>query len=499
VAVLMAGIIRLLLLWASTKLSFAMGSDISISIYKRSLYQPYAIHIARNNSVIIDGIITKSKVIISNIITPFISLVSASIILTVVIGGILMIEPLLALSCIGVFFTIYAVIMFFVKRGLINNSKIISEESVNVIKALQEGLGGIREVLFSGTQGVYCKKFASAEGKLRRAEAYTQFVAQCPRYLVESIGMLLIVTMAFQFEMQRDGVAKALPVLGVMALAAQRMLPILQQGYLAWSSIQGAKQSLQDTLDLLDQQLPKFIEQHVSQIQFQNNFELIDVGYRYSAEAPFVLNNIRIKIERGSRIGFIGPTGSGKSTLLDIIMGLLEPTVGRFEVDGCVVNSDNLESWRSHIAHVPQTIFLTDNSIAENIAFGIPKDEINYERVKYAATLAQLNILIENWPLNYQTRVGERGISLSGGQLQRIGIARAFYNQKNIIIFDEATNSLDDKTESSIMRALNNVDTKITLLIIAHRITTLYGCSKIVELEEGRIKRICNYEDLDAM
>lgn len=495
-AALVAGVMRLSLLWVSTRLSFAVGSDLSVSIYRRTLYQQYAVHIARNSSVIVDGIINKSRLIISNTITPIFSLVSAAIMLAVVVGGLITFEPVLALVSVSGFGAIYAAIMLLARRGLVNNGQRISRESANVIKALQEGLGGIRDVLIAGTQRIYCDTYASADNILRRAQGYNQFVAQCPRYLVESIGMLLIATLAYHLALQTDGIAKAVPLLGVMALAAQRLLPIMQQAYLAWSNIQGAKQSLHDTLELLDQPLPNDGELSTAPIRFKESIALIGVSFRYELGSPYVLNDIRLEIKRGDRVGFIGTTGSGKSTLLDIVMGLLQPTEGVLEIDGVGINSKNLDAWRSHIAHVPQNIFLADISIAENIAFGVPRDEIDYARVKYAATLAQMNELIESLPQNYQTRVGERGVRLSGGQRQRIGIARAFYKQKDVIIFDEATSALDDQTERSVMQSINNVDTKITLLIIAHRLSTLYGCSKVVEIEAGKVKGVCSYKDL---
>ena len=213
-------------------------------------------------------------------------------------------------------------------------------------------------------------------------------------------------------------------------------------------------------------------------------------------KTPLVLNNLNLTIQKGSRIGFIGVTGSGKSTLLDIIMGLLQPTEGTIEIDALPLTTSNNRAWQAHIAHVPQAIFLADSTIEDNIAFGVPKDKIDKTRVKQAARQAQVADIIESWPKKYQTYVGERGIRLSGGQRQRIGIARALYKQADVIIFDEATSALDNETEQAVMHAIESLGDNLTILIIAHRLTTLKKCTQIVEMGDGGIKRIGSYEDI---
>ncbi len=309
--------------------------------------------------------------------------------------------------------------------------------------------------------------------------------------------MILISMLAYTLAKQVDGVAKAIPILGAFALGAQRLLPVLQQAYAAWSGIRGGQASLQDTLDLLDQPLPDHANQpSATALTFMHSISLKQISFRYNQQTPFVLNNLNLTIGKGSRIGFIGTTGSGKSTLLDIVMGLLYPSDGSLEVDGTSVTPSNNRAWQVHIAHVPQTVFLSDASIEENIAFGVPKDRIDLCRVRQAAEQAQLAGSIETWPEKYQTFVGERGIRLSGGQRQRIGIARALYKQADVIIFDEATSALDNETEQAVMQAIENLSQDLTLLIIAHRVTTLKGCTQIVELSDGGIKRIGSYQDI---
>jgi ATP-binding cassette subfamily B protein len=271
----------------------------------------------------------------------------------------------------------------------------------------------------------------------------------------------------------------------------------LQQAYGAWTSIQGSNASLQDTLELLDQPLPDYADQPaVLEMPFQRSIALNLLSFRYSSEAPLVLKKISINIAKGSRVGFIGTTGSGKSTLLDIVMGLLTPSEGTLEIDGQAVTIGNQRAWQAHIAHVPQAIFLADSTIEENIAFGVPKIQIVRERVFQAARKAQIDEIVESWPKKYQTVVGERGVRLSGGQRQRIGIARALYKRADVIIFDEATSALDNETEQAVMDSIECLSDEITILIIAHRLTTLKNCTQIVELCEGRIKRIGTYQEI---
>jgi ATP-binding cassette subfamily B protein len=246
----------------------------------------------------------------------------------------------------------------------------------------------------------------------------------------------------------------------------------------------------------LDQPLPDYAYQSVTQLPFNRDITLRHIKFRYGEESSYVLNQLNLTIAKGSRVGFIGTTGSGKSTLLDIVMGLLHPTNGQLEIDGQPISPANLRAWQSHIAHVPQAIFLADSTIEENIAFGVPKDRIDHFRVKRAAEQAQIAESIEKWPSQYQTFVGERGVRLSGGQRQRIGIARALYKQADVIIFDEATSALDGETEQAVMQAIENLDKELTLLIIAHRLTTLKSCAQIVELSDGNIKSIGSYQDI---
>ena len=488
---------RLLLLWASTRLSFATGADLSISIYRRTLYQPYAVHVARNSSEVISGISSKANGVIFSTIVPFLTLISSSIMLISILTVLLSVDPIIALSAFGGFGLIYACIIKLTQKQQLLNSQCMARESTQVIKSLQEGLGGIRDVLIDGSQAAYCQVYRNADLPLRRAQGNSSFIGASPKFAIEALGMVLIAILAYVLARQPDGIAKAIPVLGALALGAQRLLPVLQQAYGSWSGIQGGQAGLQDTLELLDQPLPDYVDQPPAKpIPFHKRITLKNLSFRYIPQTPFVLKNLDLTIKKGSSIGFIGVTGSGKSTLLDIIMGLLSPTEGTLEIDGEPIIASNNRAWQAYIAHVPQAIFLADSTIAENIAFGVPKNKIDSERVYQAARQAQIADIIETWPKKYKTYVGERGIRLSGGQRQRIGIARALYKQADVIIFDEATSALDNETEQAVMQSIEILGQDLTILIIAHRLTTLKNCDQIVELGDGGIKRIGTYLEI---
>jgi ATP-binding cassette subfamily B protein len=296
--------------------------------------------------------------------------------------------------------------------------------------------------------------------------------------------MALIAFLALAMAIQQDGLELALPLLGAFALGAQRLLPLLQQVYQSWATLRGASKTVDHVLALLEQPLPRHVkEPPPPPLPYYRDIELRDVGHQYNPGGPWVLRHISFRITKGSRVGVKGTTGSGKSTLLDIVMGLLSPTTGQVLVDGAPVTATNQRAWQAHIAHVPQSIYLADASVAENIAFGTPSAQIDLERVREAAGRAQIAKTIEALPNGYDTLVGERGVQLSGGQRQRIGIARALYKRADVLVFDEATSALDTKTEAEVMGAIQSLDRELTIFLIAHRLSTLEGCDVTVDLK----------------
>ena len=483
IATLIAATVRLLLLYVSTRLSYATGADLSIDIYRRTLYQDYLIHTSRNSSEIINSIITKTSVVISQILAPLLTLVSSIIIMLGIISIIFTINAQVALITFSIFAFLYWIITFFTKKYLQKNSQLIANKSTQMVKSLQEGLGGIRDVLIDGTQEFYCKLYQDADLSLRRASGDNIFIGQSPRYLMEGIGMVLIATIAYSLTLEEGGVVVAIPVLGALAVSAQKLLPALQQTYHSYSSIKGAESSFTDVLNLLNQPLPRNTAKGlIGPISFEQEIIFKNLSFRHAKDEPWILKDLNLTLKKGETVGFIGVTGCGKSTLLDVLMGLLTPTTGELLIDGVPITQQNREAWQAHISHVPQSIYLSDSTIQKNIAFSIKTEKIKHHKVVQVAQQAQIAEVIDGLKDKYQTFVGERGIQLSGGQRQRIGIARALYKDSDVLIFDEATSALDSQTEKIIMQQVSQLKDEQTVFIIAHRLTTLKQCDKIIRM-----------------
>ncbi len=482
-AIIVSAIVRLLLLYVSIKLSYATGADLSIDIYRRTLYQNYSIHTSRNSSEIINSIITKTNIVTGQILMPLLNLISSIVIMLGIVSIVLTINVQVALITFSMFALLYWIITFFTKKSIQKNSQLIADQSTQMVKSLQEGLGGIRDVLIDSTQEFYCKLYRNSDLSLRRATGNNIFIASSPRYLMEAIGMILIAILAYALTLQEGGVMVAIPILGALAVGAQKLLPALQQAYSSYSTIRGAKSSFIDVLNLLNQPLPNNTSQDlINLMPFKQEIVFKDLSFRYAKDTPWILKNVNLSFKKGEKIGFIGVTGSGKSTLLDILMGLLMPTEGEVLIDSVAITQENRRAWQAHISHVPQSIYLTDSTIQENIAFGVELDKIKEHKVTQAAQQAQISEKINNLKNKYKTFVGEQGVQLSGGQRQRIGIARALYKDSDVLIFDEATSALDNQTEQKIMQQIEQLKGNRTIFIIAHRHATLKQCDSIVRI-----------------
>jgi ATP-binding cassette, subfamily B, bacterial PglK len=498
-AVVIANGLRMLLYWLQLHLSYRIGSDFSKNIFERTLYRPYSEHLEKNSSEIIAAIMSKSDSIVGQVVQPLMTILSSSIILIVIISTLIFINPLLTLSGLVLLIFTYVLIAQFFKKSIDIQGKIINEKGPKLVKVIQESLGGIRDVIIDGTQKTYCRIFRDIDQPLKKAHAAVFAMIGMPRFLIEGIGICAIAALAYELTIGSAVPQAAIPILGVLVLCAQRLLPLLQHMYASWTAIRAGKGVLADTLTLLERPLPEnalanYVK--VKPMEFSCEIEFRDIHYAYNKNQKIVLNGVNFKIPKGSRTGVIGITGGGKSTLLDLLMGLLSPTHGEIIVDGQCLNSRLMPSWQACISHVPQTVYIADTSVAENIAFGVPVEEINYNNVIEAAKQACIADVIEALPMQYNTLLGERGARLSGGQRQRIGIARALYKQSQVIILDEATSALDIETEERVMQLLSKLGRDLTLVIVAHRLSTLKLCDQILRLDSGVIKEVIGYEDL---
>jgi ATP-binding cassette, subfamily B, bacterial PglK len=489
-AVLFAAALRITQLWAFTRLTFAISNDLSTKVYRNILHQPYSFHIAKNSSEVISRVIRAGDVSVS-LIQPVINIINSAIMLAMILTALLFMNPFVALYSFASFSFIYLIIIKFTKGRLLIESEKQSAESIAVLEVLQGGLGGIRDVIINTSQKFYYSLYKYAFFKLQRANGNVQIISSSPRSLVEAFGIITLAFLAYLLQNDNNLKFSTLPILGALVLGIQRVLPLMQLSYYSFSTIRGSQSYLEDTLNILElESQGLFQEISVDPIPFTHSIFLKNISFKYSEKSPYILKDINIKIPKGSRVGFIGITGSGKSTLLDILMGLQPPSYGAIEVDGKVLTKSNLNNWRARLAHVPQSIFLADCSIEENIAFGVPKDLIDHNRVVIAARRANISETIDSLEQGYQTFTGERGVRLSGGQRQRIGIARALYKNADVLFFDEATSALDNETERSVIESINNLDADITVFMVAHRTTTLKSCTHIFKVSKGNIETV---------
>ncbi len=496
---IISAILRVYLLYSQTHLCHQIGSDIACKIFFNVLHKPYSFYIKHNSSEIIANIVTKSNHLVYSALLPGITLIISSVLTFSILAVLICLNPLIAFGCFFSFSALYGFFIYFIRRKLESSGNLIANQSANSVKIIQESLGGIRDILLDGVQIHAYNSFRNTDSTLKKAYASLFILNNTPRFIVEAFGITLIVFILYFFSGETETFSSSLPMIGALALAAQRLVPLLQQAYSSWASIGGFQASLRDILDALNvAELPVRIPAHKLKkgLSFQKEICVKNLSFRYENSSNFSLANINFKISKGEKIGFIGHTGSGKSTLLDIIMGLLEPTNGGLYIDGVKITNKNSALWQKRIAHVPQNIFLCDGSIAENIAFGVPKEDIDLEKVANITELVGLGNEIDKMSGRINTIVGERGVRLSGGQRQRIGIARALYKGADVLVLDEATSSLDSKTEAKIIQSIESVSANMTVLIIAHRISTLKNCTRIVQLENGLIINISRYEEL---
>ena len=497
-AALVTGGARLLFLWANTRLCNAIGADLAYDVYRRTLFQPYFVHVGRNSSEVATAT-SKAKGLVNQTISPLLTIFGSLCVIVSIVSFLVTIDPVVSLSAVAGFSTIYFVIAIFSKNSLDTNGRILARELTRATQTMSEGLGGIRDILLDGSQDFYSGIFRTSDRRLNRANANATFLAGTPRFAIEAVAMVLLAGFAYALTRSPGGLNQHIPLLGAMALGAQRILPVMQATFVSWTNVKISQSTMREVLGFLDQPLPAYAtEPPPIPMAFKDRITLDHIGFRYSEEGPWVLRDVTMEIPHGSRVGIVGITGSGKSTLLDILLALLVPTEGRLLVDGVTIDGTTMRAWQANVAHVPQMIYLSDTSIAENIAFGVPADQIDMDRVKRAASQAQISSHIETLQAGYQTFVGERGIRLSGGQRQRIGIARALYKQASVIVFDEATSALDNETEQAVMEAIEGLGKDLTILMIAHRLSTVKNCDQVIELGAGQIRRAGKYEELFA-
>ncbi len=496
-AVVLSSSIRVLITWLNYRWSYELAADLVIENFKSSLYDDYLTHISRNSSEMISAISHKTSNLVGTLILPSMNLIQLSILSLSILSGLVFLLPAYYLAVIVVLGVFYLILAFFVRKKLVKISEVISSNQIKTIKVLQESLDGIKEIILGDYYGKFIEEFSKAERPYRRGYGTNAFLIIFPRFLIEALGILVIVSLAYLSFSSAENPSSTLPTIGILVLAIQRLLPYLQQVYQAYGSIKGNTKLNLDAIEML-------VKGHIDnksqikekELRFIESIELKQVSFSYNSTSKEALSDVNLKIKKGERVGIIGSTGSGKSTLVDFLMGLLPFNKGEILVDGIPLNKSSLLSWYEKILHVPQIIFLADTSIKNNVAFGEKEEHILEDRVNDSIKSAYLQDYVNTLPKGIETKVGERGIQLSGGQRQRIGIARSLYKGGEVLVLDEATNSLDMETEKNIVKTINSLDKKITLIIIAHNLVTIEGCDRLIIMETGRILEEGNYDEV---
>jgi len=483
-----SGLFRLILLIAQTKFSNSIGGDMSIKIFEKTFTQDYEAIKREKSSEIISGISQKINRVTSGVLSSSISLLSSSILALTILISFFYINFEVAISTLLMVSFFYFVIVRYTRLRVKENSQISSKFSTKIISTLQEVIGGYRDIILDNNRGLYLKIFSRYERDFRKADSQNLIISSSPKLLIETFSIIMIALAAYYININESiTLTSFIPIIGAIVFALQKLLPELNNIYKSYTTIRGLDFFVKDIFLLLEKDNSSGELVDSNNIEFKKSIAIKDLSFRYSYSENNIINNLSIEFKKGDILGLRGKTGSGKSTLLDIVMGLLRPSNGDLYVDGVLLDKNNISSWYRKISHVPQNIFLTDTTIAENIAFGEDPHDIDMEKVRNVSRIALVDDFALRLPLKYHEPVGENGSLLSGGQRQRIAIARALYKNSEVLILDEATSALDKITEKNILSNILKEYKKMTIIIVSHQEETLAFCNKVYSFEGGKL------------
>ncbi len=489
-------------IWILTRFTFLRGYAISRRLLIKYLNQPYVFFLNRNTAELSENILMEVNRVITGVLIPSMDVITRIVITVSILVMLIIVDPVLAISVAFVLGGSYSAVFWFVRKKLSTIGELCVEARSQYFKAASEALGGVKDIKLLGRESVFIRRFSVPSRSFAKYEASYITIALMPKYALETIafgGILLIVLYLIGV---KQNLEHALPLVALYSFAGYRLMPSLQRMFSGLAIIRYNLPALDLLYDDLTRQgdyasIELESDEQVEPLSFNDKIALRDIVYYYpNTQAPAV-DKLNIEIRSNTTVGFVGMTGSGKTTTVDIILGLLSPSGGTFVVDGVEITKHNVRNWQRNLGYVPQSIYLTDDAVKHNIAFGVADDKIDNDAVEQAARIANLHDFVETeLPDKYETVIGERGIRLSGGQRQRIGIARALYHNPKVLIFDEATSALDGITENAIMDAIKSLSGKRTILMIAHRLTTVKECDVIYMLEKGKVIAHGTYSEL---
>lgn len=500
VMLIISATISMFTVWSLSMFANKIGAEIADKLYTHYLKQSWLFHAAGSSAQLTKKIATETLRVTSSLLTPLMLMNAKIGLVLLMVLSLFFYDPLVAVIGFSFFGIAYFVLYKVVRMRLQQNGRNISEVNEKRFRLMNEGFGGIKDILLLGRDDDFIKRFNETGQTLAYSMGANVALGQVPRYFMElvafgsMIGLLLYLITSYESDL-----GKILPILSVYAFASIKLLPAFQQVYASTANIKGniaALESIQMDLVSAMKTKPGPIEAEEGYVVPKEEISLENITFNYPGKEESTLKELSMSISANSTVGIVGPSGSGKSTLIDIILGLIKSQHGNLKVDGEIINNKNCRIWQNTIGFVAQSIFLSEGTIADNVAFGVPSDQINQEQVLRALKQAHLNEFLESLEEGINTKVGERGVQLSGGQRQRIGIARALYHKAEVLVFDEATSSLDGITEKKIMKAIQDLKDQKTIILIAHRLKTVQKCDQIFFISDGHIVDQGTYDEL---
>lgn len=499
-----SAIISMFTIWRLALFATKVGAEIADRLFSHYMHQPWLFHASGNSAQLIKNISTESGRVITGVIQPLVTMNAKAILAFFMSLSIFIFNPKVAVIGVLIFGVAYVILFRFVRGKLVKNGNVITDSMSQRFKLMSEGFGGVKDVLLLGRQEVFINRFKENGIAFSYCQGSNQGIVQVPRYMMELLAFGTVITLILYLVKSYDGnLGAVLPVLSLYALAGFKLLPAFQQMFGSLAQIKGNLSAFEAIRDDLKASLPIASHEKVrvvnsDKLELVKSIKLQNIEFTYPSTSEPVLQGVSLDIPANKVVGFVGASGSGKSTIIDLILGLVLPDKGEILIDGQPLTSSNLRAWQNTLGFVPQSIFLSDASILENIAFGLPLECIDTHRVNEVIKLAHLNELITQLPEGLNTRVGERGVQLSGGQRQRIGIARSLYADAQTLILDEATSALDGITERLIMDAIHDFSDDKTIIMIAHRLATVKECDIIYLIDKGVVVDQGSYEELSV-